>query len=872
MTEATSKSGAAADCNHLCRRSEEPLPAWDRRTWLVAIPVAILVIAAFIPTLRNGFVAWDDDKNFLDNPHFQGLGAAHVKWAWSTFWLGVYQPLAWLLFEAQYVVWKLDPFGYHLTSLLLHAVNAVVLFVLTVSLLVRCPDDSLRKSPWACSLGAGLATALFAVHPLRVEAVAWVSCQPYLPCALFSMLAVLAYLRAFRPGSSPRWGWLAGSFVLFVAALLFHAVAMSLPAVLLILDIYPLRRFGDGHKRWFGSPARKVWWEKVPFVIASLAFIGIAIAARRRSFVSVENYHASASIAQACYGIWFYILKTVLPLDLIALNPLPREISLLAPPFLFSILGTLAMSAGLFLVRRRWPGLLAVWLSYLVILAPNSGIVRIGGQIAADRYSYMSMVGWVILAAACLGRSWQTPWRANPGAIGIITLCLGALVGLVPMTWGQCRTWRDSETLWGHALNRGPGNAWLAHNNLGVVLYRQKRFEEAAAHYAEALRLNPVYIDAYNNLARVLSRQGKNEAAAAIYAAALRLDPGHVDAHDELGVVLFRQGKLEEATAHFTAAARLDPGDAGARVNLGLVLSRQGKLEEAAARFAAALRLDPGHVAAHTNLGVVLSRQGKLEEAAAQYAAALRLNPGDADARHNLAGVLVRQGRLEDAMSQYAAALQLDPGHVAAHTNLGVVLSRQGKLEDAAAHYTEALRLDPGHVTAHTNLGVVLSRQGKLAAAVAHCAEALRLNPDYADAHNNLGAILSRQGKYEAAVAHYAEALRLNPSGGEAYNNRAMIMAACPESRYRDGKRALESATRACELSAWKRPEFLGTLAAAYAEAGDFDAAITWQTTAIELLHDEMERGAYRSRLALYQAKKPYREPSPERAPTEVRN
>ena len=264
-------------------RSREPLPAWDRRTWLVAIPLALIVIAAFIPALDNGFVNWDDDQNFLDNPFYRGLGVAQVKWAWSTFWLGVYQPLAWLLFEAQYVFWKLDPRGYHLTSLLLHTANAVVLYVLTVTLLVRCRPDSCLRGPWTCSLGAGLATALFAVHPLRVEAVAWASCQPYLPCALFSMLAVLAYLRAFAMGSSPRWGWLVGSFVLFVAALLSKAVAVSLPAVLLILDVYPLRRFGDGPGRWFGPAARRAWWEKVPFVIVSLVFMGLAIAARAAS-------------------------------------------------------------------------------------------------------------------------------------------------------------------------------------------------------------------------------------------------------------------------------------------------------------------------------------------------------------------------------------------------------------------------------------------------------------------------------------------------------------------------------------------------------------------------------------------------------------
>ena len=165
------------------RRNQGPLPAWDRRIWLVAIPLVLIVTAPFIPTLDNGFVDWDDTVNFLNNPFYRGLDVAQVRWAWSTFWLGVYQPLAWLLFEAQYVFWKLDPHGYHLASVLFHAANAVVLYVLTVTMLVRFQTDSFRESPWIVLLGAGLATALFAVHPLRVEAVAWASCQPYLPCA-----------------------------------------------------------------------------------------------------------------------------------------------------------------------------------------------------------------------------------------------------------------------------------------------------------------------------------------------------------------------------------------------------------------------------------------------------------------------------------------------------------------------------------------------------------------------------------------------------------------------------------------------------------------------------------------------------------------
>ncbi len=377
--------------------NRDRLPARDSRTWLVAIPLALVVIYAFIPVLTDGFVGWDDDQNFLDNPYFHGMGTAQVKWAWRTSWLGVYQPLAWLLFEAQYVFCQLDPRGYHLTSLLLQVANAVVLYVLTVALLVRCRSDFVPREPVDVLFERGLATALFAVHPLRVEAVAWASCQPYLPCILFSMLAVLAYVRAFRTGTSPRWGWLAGSFLLFVAAMLFKAVAVSLPAVLLILDVYPLRRLPDETGRWFGTSARSALWEKIPFVMASLVFMGVAIAVRAQSPFRIEQYDASEGIAQACYGIWFYIFKTVLPLDLIAFYPLPRKLHWLEIPYSLSILATLAVSAGLFLRRRRWPGLFAVWLGYVVILAPT----RVSFATTASRSPGIAIATWRCWARSC---------------------------------------------------------------------------------------------------------------------------------------------------------------------------------------------------------------------------------------------------------------------------------------------------------------------------------------------------------------------------------------------------------------------------------------------------------------------------------------
>ena len=528
------------------RPCQYPVPAWDRRIWLVAIPLAVITIYAFSPILENGFVLWDDDENFLDNPYFRGLGAAQVKWAWTTFLVGVYQPLAWLLFETEYLFRQLDPRAYHFTSLALQVCNAVVLYVLTVALLTRCQTESCFESPWTCSLSAGLATALFAVHPLRVEAVAWASCQPYLPCILFSMLSVLAYLRAFPMDSSPRRSWLVGSFLLFVAALLFKAVAVSLPAVLLILDVYPLRRFGEGAGRWFGASARSALLEKIPFVMVSLVFMGLAIAARVQSPFLIEQYDASEAIAQACYAIWFYIEKTVLPLDLIAFYPLPKGLNWLAFPYSLSIVATLAMTAGLFLLRRRWPGLLAAWVSYLVILAPNSGIIRNNSfVIAADRYSYMAMLGSVMLAAAGFCRLWRMAWRWHPqAAVGMIAIGLGALLGLTALTRDQCRTWLNSETLWTHVLTHGGNSSFVAHNNLGEALRARGSDQAAEAHFIEALRLSPGYVEAHIQLGHILQPKGSDQEAEAYFTEALRLNPGYADAHNNLGECPLSPGEV----------------------------------------------------------------------------------------------------------------------------------------------------------------------------------------------------------------------------------------------------------------------------------------------------------------------------------------
>ena len=422
------------DARDDARDSIMPAAPDESLPYRLMIRLALLTFAALLPAISAKFINGDDDINFLENLNFRGLGWEQLRWAWSTTLLGVYQPVAWMLLEAQYALWGLGPHGYHFVSLTLHALNAAVLFALTATLVEKCrPDlfaDDRRRMYWATAV----AVALFSVHPLRVEVALWASCQPYLPCALFSMLSVLAYLRAHDEGRSRRssWAWGSGAFALYAAAVLSKAPAVCLPAVLLILDVYPLRRLGHGEglkAAWFGRGAIAAWAEKVPF--AALALMIMAVNARQ-SLSASHVYPLSFRIAQACYGAAFYLVKTVVPAGLTAFYPFPLHPKWTAPQFASSIAFVVVASVAAFRLRRRVPGLFAAWAAYLVILAPTSGLIPLKGRmIVADRYSYLAMMVWV----APSGR--RNDVADPPGRAGAVIA--SALLRQRPRSCWDCR-------------------------------------------------------------------------------------------------------------------------------------------------------------------------------------------------------------------------------------------------------------------------------------------------------------------------------------------------------------------------------------------------------------------------------------------------
>src|SRR5437867_212890 len=567
-----------------------PAKGWG--SWLVPALIAVVTFATFLPALHNQFVNWDDDKNFLENPHYRGLGWTQLTWMWTTH-MGHYIPLTWMTFGLDYLLWGMNPRGYHLTNLPLHAANAVVFFFVARRILTRAlPSPSERGH--ALTVSAGVAALLFALHPLRAESVAWATERRDVLLGLFYLLTILAYLRACERGEQGR-GWYWGAVGLFACALLSKSMAVSLPAVLLILDVYPLRRLG-GRMGWWSEPARRVYLEKIPFVLlgggaSAIAFIALF---QIHNTESLADLTVLGRLAISAYGLCFYLWKMIVPVNLSPLYELPRTVSSWATPFLVSYGAVVALTALAVACHRRVPGLSAAGLAYVVILLPVLGIFHNGPQIAADRYAYLAGLGWAILAGASL----LSGWRRRPFLSTGLAACV--LVGLGVLTWNQVQVWRDSERLWTQALTVDPKSS-IAHYNWGVVLAQQGKLADAVSHYQRALEIRPDFAEPLNNWGDALARQGRLAEASEHFQRALRIRPDFAEAHYNWGAALAQQGQLAEAVEHYRQALRIKPDYVGAYDNLGVALLQQGKLAEAMEHFQRAPDINP-HDAARFDL------------------------------------------------------------------------------------------------------------------------------------------------------------------------------------------------------------------------------------------------------------------------------
>jgi tetratricopeptide (TPR) repeat protein len=666
---------------------------------LIPALIALITFVVYLPTLQNGFVNWDDNTHLLENRRYRGLGWEQLGWMFTTCHQGSCMPLNWVTYGLDYVLWGMNPVGYHLTSLLFHVANAVLLYFLSLRFIRLGVPVVKDLAIVPLRVAAGFSALFFSLHPLQVEAVAWTVGREMALAGFFFILTLLCYLRVAENESAglPRRRWMGAAWILYAMSLLSKEAALTLPFALLVLDVYPLRRLGGGQGRWFGSQVRQVWWEKIPFLVLALAAGVRAILEKQEagSIYPITGYGLLPRFAQVLSSLAFYPWKTAIPTGLSPLYPLHPFTGLWNLPVLLSVAFVFSLTVVLFIARHRWPAGLAAWLFYTLLILPLTGIVAFGPYRAADRFSYVPSLGWAVLAGAGLFYCWRL-WSRGRLALRILVLAQSfavlLLIALGTLTWSQTQIWHDSERLWRHALAVDERSSF-AHNNLGHVLAERGAVREAMNEFRRAVEIDPAHVRARTNLAHFLALQGSVEEAIGHLRLVLKIEPTHANAHNTLGNIVADRGESDEAIAHFRKALELNPELGITHYNLARVLAKKGDLEEAFAHYRTALAINPADADIYNNLGVLLMNRGRVDEGIEQFRHALRVNPNYAKAYFNLGKVFAQQNRLDEAVRHFRQALRIEPEVVEIHENLGRVLARQGKTEEAVEEYREAVRL-----------------------------------------------------------------------------------------------------------------------------------------------------------------------------------
>jgi tetratricopeptide (TPR) repeat protein len=594
----------------------------------IALTLVLAVVIVFAHGLYNDFVQWDDPINLLDNKKFRGLGWPQIEWMFSTTLMGHYIPVTWLTFGLDYVLWGMEPAGYHFTNLVLHAGNVVLFFFLGLWLLPRA-------LPWATVLevraAAALAALFFGIHPLRAESVAWATERRDVLSGLMFIACLLCYVT-----STVRDGWarrrrLAAALTFFVLALLSKSITMTLPLALLIIDFYPLRRLPLAPAAWLRQPGRRVLLEKIPFFLVGLAGAGISYwaVARHSFFTSTIDYPLSSRILMALYSVCFYIAKTVLPVGLAPLYELPAKVDVFQVQFAAAALAVLLITASLLGLWRHWPAGCAAYVYYAIVIAPVGGLVHAGYQLAHDRYSYLSCLGFALLIGAVpvmLNRAADQGRITRHLVRGATAAILAWIAVLGVLAWDQVRVWRNTESLWLHAVMAEP-ECSICHNNVAAHLVNKGNLEAAAMHFAQTLALRPDRDKAYAGIGLALIKLDRSSEAEVHLKRALATDGFDVSVLNNMVIALIRQAKFDQAIPYARRVLVLQPENVLFRANYGIALAGAGQLKAALAQFHRAAAIDGYAVEPRIGLVRGYLESGNHGEARKHYTILRQLHP-----------------------------------------------------------------------------------------------------------------------------------------------------------------------------------------------------------------------------------------------------
>jgi Flp pilus assembly protein TadD len=587
-----------------------------------ALPLVLTVLWAFWPLAGNGFIQFDDQLYIVGNPHVRsGLSAANAVWAMTSAYASNWHPLTWISHQLDVTLFGLDAGRHHLMGLALHLASALAL----LSLLWRLTGRLWRSA---------LVAALFALHPLHVESVAWASERKDLLAGLLWFATIAAYLRYVRRPSALRYLPLVLIFALGLAA---KPMLVTLPLVLLLLDYWPLGRLRPSPSGNLAGvdrrPPARLLLEKVPLLLLSALGSALTLWAQSRSgaLYPLARLPFAERIANALAATAGYLVKMLLPLRLSYFYPLPAG----GPP-VGQIAAAALLIAGLFaaaLLLRRRPYLIVGWLWFLVMLVPVVGIVQVGTQALADRYTYLPLTG--IFVAFVWGAAAVVARRTPPVQLAVAVVCVMLLACAAVLTRAQVGYWRDTGTLAEHALALDPDN-WMALDDRGIALSQQGRHDEARAAMVRSIAVYPGYDAAHNNLGVVELRLGRPAEALRRFDETIALNPRYREAWGNRGLALLSLGRNDEAEASFQQLLSVDPGSPEAHKQLGNIQLDRRQYREAAGHYQAALQLRPDLPEVWNNLGIALLPLGRREEALAALREALRQRPAFSEARRNL--------------------------------------------------------------------------------------------------------------------------------------------------------------------------------------------------------------------------------------------
>jgi len=673
------------------RPSNGPTPAARPETppgrgWLTAGICSLLVVLVFLvfgQTYGHRFINYDDSSYVYDNPQIlKGLNLEGIAWAFTHVHSDNWHPLTTISHMADCQMYGLWAGGHHLTNVVLHAAAAVLLFFAL---------RELTGAFWRCAFVA----AVFAIHPLRVESVAWVAERKDVLSGVFFMLTLWAYARYVRRPANRR-GY-AMVMLWFAAGLMSKPMLVTVPFVLLLLDYWPLGRLQKAAQ----LPHLVV--EKLPLMALSLLSCMATLFSQTASIRSFEDFSIPIRIGNALVAYVAYLGKMIYPANLAVFYPLWKG----GWPMWEVILAALllaGLTAAAWLLRRKHPALLVGWCWYLGMLVPVIGLVQVGVQAYADRYTYLPLIG-PVAALAWVAVDGAGKWRHRNVVLGGVSAVLLGVLALADHR--QTSYWLDDTTLWTHALGCTRNN-YVAHNNLGLEFLVQTRTEEAEIHFREAIAANPLFAKAHYNMGCVRMLQQRWEEAVACFQKAAELDPSMAEAHNNMGNLFVKLGRREEAAAQYQQTLAIKPGYPEAHNNLGNLYLLGGMKVEAEAEFKEALRLKPDYSDAHSNLGNALLEWGRKEEGVAHLQEVLRLGPASPEVFINLGWTLFELGRAEESLACLREALRLQPDYPEAHNNLGSVLFQQGRVEEAIRHMEKSVELQPSNWNTRQNLALML--------------------------------------------------------------------------------------------------------------------------------------------------------------------